>query len=206
MGKSTLRATSIGARRSRALLVLTFAASAASCEGGYTLPPTACDDWCFATQRAGCSEDYPDDCVSRCEDESVLERRPDCEATRRELTECYLEAPSSEFRCVEGVSTPMGICFDARIRVGECISPLVGACIQSCIAQAVGCDRLAPDCEHCSRPTPGCESEELALYACQLRGPADCQDPETDTRSAEEIPCIAEIDALLRCAGFTPDE
>jgi hypothetical protein len=40
------------------------------------------------------------------------------------------------------------------------------------------------------------------LYDCQRREPVDCQDPATDQRDATDIPCIAEIDALLECAGF----
>jgi hypothetical protein len=183
--------------------VAAFAASAARCEGSYTLPPTACDDWCFATQRAGCSEDYPEGCVSECEDESIGRRHPQCEAPWIELGRCYRDAPSSAFRCVEGESTPMNVCFDERIAVLDCVDPLLGVCMQACLAQAAGCGRFGRNCEErCSSPTPDCQREELAFYACQIEGPADCQDPETDTRPAQEIPCFREIEDLLTCAGF----
>lgn len=189
----------------RASLAL-LAAGTSRCEGSYSLPPTACDDWCFATQRAGCTEDYPEGCVSECEDEAIGRRYPACEAPWLQLSACYRDAPRSAFVCADGESTALGVCFDERIAVFACASPVMGACMEACIVQATGCGRSGRACEQrCASPTPSCEAEALALYACQLAGPADCENPETDTRPPEDIPCLAEIGALLTCAGFTSD-
>lgn len=174
------------------------------CEtGAYPIAPTTCDDWCRVTQRAGCEEDYPEGCVTRCEDRSIGRRFPRCEPAWLELIECYRRASDLDFLCVEEESRPGPICIEERAALTGCAVPLRGRCLEVCLREARDCGRPELACEaRCRSQPPGCDDEQRALYACQLARPVDCQAPETDTRDASEIPCIGEIGALLECAGF----
>jgi hypothetical protein len=173
------------------------------CDDPYPIAPTACDDWCRVTQRASCEEDYPEGCVSRCEDRSIGRRFPRCEPAWLTLIECYRAAPDSDFLCVDDESQPAPICIDERIALTACAFPLRGRCLGVCLREARDCGRSGTACEARCRSQPeGCDDEQRALYDCQSSMPADCQDPATDTRAISEIPCLAEIGALLECAGF----
>jgi hypothetical protein len=173
------------------------------CDPGYPIEPTACDDWCRVTQRANCEEDYPEGCVSNCEERQIGRRFPRCEEPWLTLAECYRGAPDSAFLCVEDESRPSPICIDERVALMACAFPLRGRCLEVCLREARDCGQPALRCEARCRSLPsGCEAQEQALYACQLREPVDCQDPAGDRREVSEIPCIAEIGALLECAGF----
>ena len=176
----------------------------ARCDGDdYPIAPSACDDWCLVTQRAGCEEDYPEGCVSNCEDRSIGRRFPRCEPEWLELTECYRAEPDSSFLCVEDESRPRPVCIQERVALTECAFPLRGQCLEVCLREARDCGRPELLCEaRCRSLPPGCDDEQRELYACQLALPSDCQAPETDTRDISEIPCISEIGALLECAGF----
>jgi hypothetical protein len=194
-------------RAPRALLLLAATGLELShlrCEGGdYPLAPTACDDWCLVTQRAGCEEDYPEGCVSACEDRSIGRRFPRCEPEWLTLTECYRQQPDSAFSCVEDESRPGPICIPERVRLSACAIPLRGQCLEACLREARDCGRPGLACEaRCRSQPPGCDEQQRDLYTCQLAQPADCRAGENDTRDVSEIPCIAEIGALLECAGF----
>ena len=179
--------------------------SAVECDSPYPIAPTACDDWCLATQRAGCEEDYPEGCVSDCEDRAT--RRPArCEPAWLELTECYRQAADEDFLCVEEESRPRPICVDERVALSSCTSELRGTCLQVCLREAIACGTPEVRCEaRCFPQNPGCEERERALYECQLQHPPDCEAPEPDTRDPSEIPCLLEIGVLLDCAGFDAD-
>jgi len=184
------------------LLILASALASLRCESPYPIAPTACDDFCWATQRAGCEEDYPEGCVSECEDRALARRWPRCESLWLGLTECYRRAPDAAFLCVEDESRPLPICIDERVALGACMSPVRGPCLEVCFREAVECGEPERRCEgRCRSTPPGCEDREQALYKCQLNEPVDCVDSDTDSRSASEIPCIAEIGALLECAA-----
>jgi hypothetical protein len=195
-------------RASRALasgLVALASLISIRCDNPYPLAPTACDDWCLATQRADCDEDYPEGCVSACEERSIGRRFPRCEAPWQALTQCYFAAADTEFQCIDDESRPKPICIEERVALSACASPIRGSCLQVCLRQAAECAQPARRCEAQCRPgTPGCQEFEQALYDCELREPVDCTDPDADTRDVSEIPCIAEIGALLDCAGFVP--
>ena len=117
-----------------------------------------------------------------------------------DLIECYRAAPDSAFQCVDGESRPLPICVGQRVALGSCMSPVRGACIEVCLREALECGEPARRCEAQCRTTPGCEDREQALYKCQLNGPVDCVEPATETRDPSDIPCLAEIGALLQCA------
>jgi hypothetical protein len=169
----------------------------------YPIAPTLCDDWCLVTQRAGCEEDYPEGCVSDCEEEAIGRRFPRCEPAWQSLIECYRRAPASDFVCVEDESRPGLVCLMERSSLAECASPLTGQCLDVCLRESRECERLEFACEERCAQLPGpCDTEQRALYECQLSSPADCQPPETDTRELDDIPCLPEIGALLSCAGY----
>jgi hypothetical protein len=173
------------------------------CDSPYPIAPTRCDDWCRVTQRGGCEEDYPEGCVSNCEDRSIGRRFPRCEEPWLTLIECYRRAPDSSFLCVEDESRPAPICIDERVALTACAFPLRGRCLEVCLREARDCGRPTLSCEaRCRSQPPGCDEEQRSLYECQLQEPVDCQDPDTDERDVSQIPCIAEIGALLECAGF----
>jgi hypothetical protein len=175
---------------------------AAGCDDPYPIAPTACDDFCWVTQRAGCEEDYPEGCVSDCEDRALARRWPRCEPRWLELIECYRRAPDSAFQCLDDESRPLPVCIAERVALGACMAPVRGPCLEVCFREAVECGEPGRRCEaRCRSTPPGCEDLEQALYKCQLNGPVDCVDPELETRSVSEIPCIAEIGALLECAS-----
>jgi len=186
----------------RGLLSLALAGGLGSshCESGYPIAATACDDFCWVTQRADCEEDYPEGCVSECEGRALARRWPACEQLWLDLIECYRAAPDSAFQCVDGESRPLPICVGQRVALGSCMSPVRGACIEVCLREALECGEPARRCEAQCRTTPGCEDREQALYKCQLNGPVDCVEPATETRDPSDIPCLAEIGALLQCA------
>jgi hypothetical protein len=201
--EGTAQRATRGMRRGLArMCVLVGGLAPSHCDAPYPIAPTACDDFCWVTQRAGCEEDYPEGCVSQCEERGLARRWPLCEELWLGLIECYRAAPDSAFQCVEGESRPRPICVDERVALNTCISPVRGACIDVCLREALECGDPARRCEaRCGGRPPGCQDREQALYKCQLNEPVDCVvPPEPDTRSAAEIPCLSEIGALLECA------
>lgn len=178
-----------------------------NCQDGYPLAPTACDDWCFATQRAGCEEDYPEGCVSDCEQDGREWDLPRCEAEWLRLTDCYREASEVDFVCVEGVSRPRAICAAQRAELAECVWPLSGRCVASCLREVYACDQTERDCEaECQTPTPGCEAQDLALYDCRLASPVDCGESGSQPSSEPDVACPDQMVELLVCAGFFAED
>ena len=176
----------------------------ARCQPDYPLAPTPCDDWCFATQRAGCEEDYPERCVSGCEENDLPLPMSRCEEQWRSLTECYLQASSADFLCVEEQSRPQPICIAERVALATCGSAEAGSCMASCLRQADECGRPRRACElECLLSTPGCSQPAIALYQCRLASPVDCARPgEPDPRQPEEVPCYPQALTLLDCADY----
>jgi len=175
----------------------------ARCQPGYPLEPTACDDWCFATQRAGCDEDYPEGCVSDCEASAVGRRVPRCEPPWLALIDCYRQARDADFRCLEQRSRPGAICLPERLALAECVSPSAARCLLSCLREASECPQSERDCDsECQTATPGCQDRERALYDCRLAAAVDCRAPGADERSLDQIPCLTETLQLLECAHF----
>jgi hypothetical protein len=191
--------------RSLALLVLPelLVLAELGCQPDYPLGPTPCDDWCLATQRANCEEDYPERCVSACEEDWRVVRAG-CEKQWRTLTDCYLQAPAEGFLCVQKQSRPGPVCISERVALAACSSAETSTCVASCLRQAQECGRPRRNCElECQLATPGCSEPAIALYQCRLASPVDCVRPgEPDPRPPEEIPCFAEALTLLDCADF----
>jgi hypothetical protein len=184
-------------------LPFVFVGLVSACSDPYPIPATDCDDFCYATQRAECSEDYPEGCVSQCEREAVGRRYPKCQGLWHELTACYSAAPDDAFACVADESRPGDICLSERAALAECASLGGDLCVRNCFHQANECSTDPAECEaHCYAPSEGCQAEQIAYDTCALEAPVYCGTPEQDTRQPEDIPCFGEILSLLDCAGF----
>lgn len=169
-----------------------------ACESEYRLAPTACDDYCHATQRADCPEDYPADCVRDCENSTVSST---CEDAQAALTACYAAAQSGDFACVNEHSQPKSVCLTERRALSECLAPGSGACLEQCARQAAACGSNVSDCEAgCVEPPPGCEQATNVYNTCLLEYPVECRDWfEPDPRPLDQIPCGYEALDVLAC-------
>jgi hypothetical protein len=190
----------------RWLCSVLFSSALCSCNpDGYPIDPTLCDDWCFATQRAQCSEDDPERCVSECERSATGRMHPECEPEWVSLTECYRAEPQTSFICTpgEGTSAPREVCLSERAALAGCVSSGASTCFENCVTEVNECGGRLVTCEQsCTHPAAGCEVEQQELDECKVGKPVYCGGPEEDSRKPEDIPCLAEIGALLECAGW----
>lgn len=177
------------------------------CENDYPIAPTACDDWCYATQRADCNEEEPpDDCVSDCENGALGRRHPNCEPDWITLSECYRDAPDSAFTCVEERSEPSNtLCSQERRAANYCVSEQAGLCFDQCVREAEACGGVLAHCEEeCSliaETTKGCNPERLELDRCLVQAPIACG-AHASSESSAELYCCEPLVALLECAGY----
>ena len=171
-----------------------------SCDNDYPIGPTDCDDWCLATQKGDCEDDRPDECVSECERFSLRAQYPRCEPEWRGLVDCYQNADSSDFSCIDGRSQPNGTsCLAQRLALAYCASERFGVCAEYCLRQANACALPGSGCEwDCQHDLDACDQEHIAVYQCALRAPVDCQEPMSDAG-----PCDPEISELYACADAT---
>lgn len=172
-----------------------------ACDNDYPIAPTACDDWCHATQRADCKEDEsPADCVSSCEADALGRRHPECEASWLALSECYRNAPNGAFSCVDGYSRPSNtVCLNERRAANYCVSERMGSCFDKCVREAEACGSALATCEHeCSTTSEDCEQEHLELDRCLSKAPVLCD----SAGPPGELPCCEPLVSLLRCAGY----
>lgn len=176
---------------------------AQGCENDYPIAPTACDDWCHATQRADCKEDEsPDDCVSNCEATALGRRFPRCEPEWLELTDCYLQAPDSAFVCVADYSQPLdSVCLEERRRANYCVSETTGLCFDQCVRKTEMCGGSLTDCEwECSSSTTGCDSQQIELYRCISEVAIVCV-PDGSAESVDDRACCEPWGQLVECLG-----
>jgi hypothetical protein len=176
--------------------VLGLLALLGSCETTYSEPPTRCDDWCRATQRAHCEEDWPHSCVGNCEFFGPR-NFPGCTPQWDTLLACYQVAPDSMFRCVGDVSTPLeGVCESEESAYGRCTHPVLQSCFEACVAYFRACDQFElnpctlactdlPD--SCLQAVPYFDCLTLHADGCDLATP-DCDAPR---QPLDE--CIAEL-------------
>lgn len=171
------------------------------CDNDYPIAPTACDDWCYATERADCEEDQsPDDCVSDCEETALGRQYPECEPEWLTLSECYREAPVSAFTCVEDYSQPSNsLCLDERRAANYCVSERTGLCFDRCVREVEECGGTLVGCEEqCWVSTEGCDAEQLELDRCLVEAPVVCSAGE----SPGDLRCCEQLVLLLECAGY----
>ena len=178
---------------------LALAFTALGCSNEYPLPPTPCDDYCLATQRAGCPEDWPEKCVSSCEFLYAPEAHPECRERFDLAVACFDGASSADFHCVNERSEPReGVCQALWQTLYGCVRPLDLACERLCQGSVEGCAGLAgedwEDCwVSCRHDVAYCE-EPANLYAvCEAsRGPGCGASLECAPEHAALVACLAE--------------
>jgi len=76
------------------LLLAANALPLGACSGGYSLPPTRCDEWCNATKNFTCEEDYdPAGCVTACAEILLGPKGGPCEPEFEAMIACYRAEP-----------------------------------------------------------------------------------------------------------------
>ena len=203
---SSRRLASAFGRRSRAATrasaVLLLASLAAATDGcsEYGLPPTDCDDWCHAVQRAACDEDDPVDCVQACEDQRATRDARACGEKFGRLSGCLSSAPAADFGCEDGVTQPTSACLDERRDFAACMAPAGGPCFELCERKAAQCGESLPACESsCYELDPACEPAASAYYACAEDVALVCGGGATDS---SEDPCVPQALEFLKCVGY----
>jgi hypothetical protein len=179
-----------------------FSLALVACDPGYTLAPTPCDDYCHATQRGGCKDDDPAECVRDCESQGSAPRDA-CVASRRDLDDCWLRLDVSVFACVDHhTRLPDDQCLDERRALSECLEPGSAPCFDECLRQVKACGAVLSDCESaCQHQDPACASTNFAYQACLQDFPVECHTwGEPETRQPEDIPCFDLALEVLACA------
>ncbi len=71
-----------------------------SCQGGYPIAPTLCDDWCDANDRVRCGDylEDPASCVASCE-ETQTSINHDCKTALNAAVECLRNTPAGNAYC-----------------------------------------------------------------------------------------------------------
>jgi hypothetical protein len=169
-----------------------------ACESGYAAPPTPCDEWCLATQRAGCADDWPHECVGSCATFFYPEVvSAGCEAEWRELVGCYLRASDADFFCRADVSTPGSeVCAIEQSGLGRCLNEVWQSCVDACLALTLTCEAF--DQAACSRwcvSLPDTCLAAVTYHDCLIENAARCDflAPECAESRAVAVRCPAEL-------------
>ena len=181
--------------------------AAASCGSDYPLAPTPCDDWCRATLRADCENDFPDECVASClvNDAPVL--LPICASEWDALQACYERGQAEDFFCEpSGHSRPFpNMCGEARTNFAICESEArsIASCVQFCEMAADAVIGLEGDaCRTlCEGDIPGCSVstyQQCVTLACTENQALQC--------STEELfdICRNDLATLAACLSLAP--
>jgi hypothetical protein len=162
-------------------------------ETQYKAPLHPCDDWCAATQRAGCEDDWPDTCVSECVIGNFVPG-PGCIEQWRDAVDCYAHSPDTSFYCADNDrSTPeLLTCYREELALSDCYAPERTACVQTCRQRYDACSTFGyTDCTNLCELTEGrCSGPIATLVAC-LTEVGDCQ-PMMKS-------CEDEIDEVTEC-------
>ena len=99
------------------------------CSGGYSLPPTPCDDWCHVTRGSygySCSYGYyPAQCVSQCESEELGNEH--CTAQFQAALTCYRDTPGATTASCYYNPDPFYVppCRPEALALMECALPFI---------------------------------------------------------------------------------
>lgn len=101
-------------------LALGFTILAAACQGEYPIAPTACDEWCDATQGLTCGGFYdPAGCVSECEEQNLTGVA--CRAPFEVVLACFRDTPeAAATHCSDGFEVPL--CQDELQALYACLN------------------------------------------------------------------------------------
>ena len=147
------------------------------CDNEYPLAPTPCDEYCLVTQRAGCAEDWPDQCVGYCELSRSPAKYPACADRFEVVVGCYRSASSADFVCRFDQSEPKeGVCEGEARDLDFCIEPVYNRCRIFCEALGEHCEGVDVfDClRGCSSERSRCEGERVRQLDCELSGEIGC--------------------------------
>lgn len=176
------------------VVILGFAAlsllAIAGCEGEYSLAPTACDDYCFAKQRADCEEDWPDECVEQCEISGSPSRAPECAAEFDAMLACYQSLDDGDFECVYELSEPRpGLCEDETLAHEFCLGPVYYRCLTLCETKVEHCEgfELRTCMPGCTNIPYWCESIAVARLDCELLDELACPVSPSCTEISNEL-------------------
>ena len=150
----------------------------AGCEDEYSLAPTPCDDYCLATQRAGCPDDWPDDCVRNCEFTVSPTSYPDCADEFASLLGCYQALSDREFTCEFDESTPLpGRCESEEETLNFCTNPVLHRCNELCGRWNDRCENFDPNIcfQSCSSSGDECVNERVRWLDCELAHMTACE-------------------------------
>jgi hypothetical protein len=195
---------------------------APSCENGYPLAITLCDEWCLASQRKHCETEDPAACIIDCE---RLPLDP-CVVRAHAWAVCLNALPETQFACREGrTERKPGDCLVESNDLGACFSRPASGWVELCAEWGRRSAFLCPFPDGRTRPTDrernqladnlfhacsdvfdvthaSCAAEELAMANCyQARIPSCALGPW------EAEGCEGELAALRSCvAGGHPTE
>ena len=166
-----------------------------ACASEYDAPPTRCDYFCAATQRADCPDDDPVDCVGDCERE-LSGRFADCEPAFETLIECYQAAPDVLFSC-RGDESRTDTCRDQLLGLEVCAADTRDTCRQWCDDLLLVCPPLAlSDCYTLCRYLPeACPAQGVVYVQCRANN-ANCEP------LIEDPACSSERNDWEQCLGF----
>lgn len=189
------RATLRGVGKGFVEALVLVALSGVGCDGEYSLAPTPCDDYCLAVQRAGCDEDWPDDCVRRCEFTRSPTLYPNCTDDFDTLVRCYRALDDSDFTCQFDESEPRpGFCESEEREQNFCIEPILYRCIELCSTRGERCANVEPnECfRGCIVSSNECESERTRYLDCELADTTACgPSPSCTELSVELSECLS---------------
>jgi hypothetical protein len=185
----------VGTRRVAILAIVVGTGS--GCDEEYPLAPIVCDDYCLATQRANCEEDWPATCVRNCEFARSSGEFPDCGSEFDTLLECVESLEASDFECVGGYSEPLPGRCEGEIRTHSfCIVPVFYRCLALCEDRAEHCPEVDADaCLRACRSGPDeCDNEKIAWLDCELAETEACLPSPKCTRLQVELSdCIDRV-------------
>jgi len=107
----------------RPLLAIALAGWCMSCQGGYPLPATRCDDWCDAEQTLECGSYDPAGCVASCERRYL--DAPACQQVLDIAIQCLRRTPTRELACETWLVKGPPPCADESQNLDRCASGLL---------------------------------------------------------------------------------
>ncbi len=165
----------------------------AGCNDDYPLPPTPCDDYCLATQRADCSEDWPDECVRTCEFTRSPKSYPDCSGDFDALLHCYEGLGPHDFTCEADRSAPLpGRCENEERALNFCTAPIIYRCIELCQTRGQRCTNVDPNsCFRACYSRDQCDNARIRYLDCELADGTACDpSPDCTALSVELSDCL----------------
>ena len=104
-------------KRRGASAVLALGLGSISCQDGYPIAPTLCDEWCEETRHVSCFNEDPAACVASCEKSGLTHGA--CRDLTTKTVQCLRENPEPKLDC-QTQYVALGPCADAQEAAIEC--------------------------------------------------------------------------------------